>query len=100
MRSDLEEKVRFLLPESPYLQKKQGWGTLRVCAATKLGAQPRPSMDMKKGLIRIDKDENARITELRKRLVKTQQLIRKHVAPKTSLVDELIAERREAARRE
>jgi hypothetical protein len=57
-------------------------------------------MDMKKGLIRIDKDEETRVTALRKRLVKAQQLIRKHVSPKTSLVDELIAERREAARNE
>jgi AbrB family looped-hinge helix DNA binding protein len=41
-----------------------------------------------------------RITTLRQRLAKAQQLVRKHVAPTTSLVDELIAERREAARRE
>jgi AbrB family looped-hinge helix DNA binding protein len=41
-----------------------------------------------------------RITTLRQRLAKAQQLVRKHVAPTTSLVDELIAERREAAKRE
>jgi hypothetical protein len=49
-------------------------------------------MDMKERLNRIK--------ALRKRLVKAQQLTRKHISPKTSLVDELIAERREAARRE
>jgi hypothetical protein len=37
---------------------------------------------------------------LRQRLAKAQQLVRAHVGPKTSLVDELIAERREAAKRE
>ena len=57
-------------------------------------------MEMTKGLIRIDKDQEARVAALRKRLVKAQQLIRKHVAPHISLVDELIAERREAARHE
>jgi len=50
-------------------------------------------------VLRIENDE-LRITTLRQRLAKAQKLIRKHVAPTTSLVDELIAERREAARRE
>jgi hypothetical protein len=55
---------------------------------------------MKEGFGRVDKSEEARIAGLRKRLAKAQQLMRKHVSPKTSLVDELIAERREAARHE
>jgi AbrB family looped-hinge helix DNA binding protein len=50
-------------------------------------------------VLRIEKDE-LRISSLRQRLAKAQQLVRKHVAPTTSLVDELIAERREAAKRE
>jgi AbrB family looped-hinge helix DNA binding protein len=50
-------------------------------------------------VLRIENDE-LRITTLRQRLAKAQQLIRSHVAATTSLVDELIAERREAARRE
>jgi AbrB family looped-hinge helix DNA binding protein len=50
-------------------------------------------------VLRIENDE-LRITTLRQRLAKAQKLIRKHVAPTTSLVDELIADRREAARRE
>ena len=37
---------------------------------------------------------------LRKRLAKAQELVRKYVPPTTSLVDELIAERRDAARYE
>jgi AbrB family looped-hinge helix DNA binding protein len=50
-------------------------------------------------VLRIENDE-LRITTLRQRLAKAQRLVRKHVAPTTSLVDELIAERREAAKRE
>ena len=70
-----------------------------MCVAVETRRAP-PLMDMTKGLIRIDKDQEARVAALRKRLVKAQQLIRKHVAPHISLVDELIAERREAARHE
>lgn len=50
-------------------------------------------------VLRIEKDE-LRITTLRRRLAKAQQIVRKHVPSTISLVDELIAERREAARRE
>jgi AbrB family looped-hinge helix DNA binding protein len=50
-------------------------------------------------VLRVENDE-LRITTLRQRLAKAQQLVRAHVAPTTSLVDELIAERREAGRRE
>ena len=50
-------------------------------------------------VLRIENDE-LRITSLRQRLAKAQKLVRKHVPRTTSLVDELIAERREAARRE
>jgi AbrB family looped-hinge helix DNA binding protein len=49
--------------------------------------------------LRIENDE-LRITALPQRVAKAQQLVRKHVEPNTSLVDELIADRREAARRE
>jgi hypothetical protein len=68
------------------------------CDETRRSATP--FMDMKKGLIRIDKAEEKRVVAIRKRLLKAQQLIRKHVAPHISLVDELIAERQDAARRE
>jgi AbrB family looped-hinge helix DNA binding protein len=50
-------------------------------------------------VLRIE-DNELRITTLRQRLAKAQQIVRKHVPSAISLVDELIAERREAARRE
>jgi AbrB family looped-hinge helix DNA binding protein len=42
-------------------------------------------------------DDELRVTTLRRRLQRAQRLVRKHVKPTTSLVDELIAERHEAA---
>ena len=50
-------------------------------------------------ILEIDNDE-LRITTLKRNLERAQRLVRKHVKPGTSLVDELIAERREAARKE
>ena len=45
-------------------------------------------------------DDGLRITTLKLRVERAQRLVRKHVKRGTSLVDELIAERREAARDE
>jgi len=50
-------------------------------------------------VLRLEDDE-LRILTVKRRLERARQLVRKHVKPGTSLVDELIAERREAARRE
>jgi AbrB family looped-hinge helix DNA binding protein len=50
-------------------------------------------------LLRME-DGELRITTLKRRLERAQRLVRQHVKPGTSLVDELIAERREAARNE
>jgi AbrB family looped-hinge helix DNA binding protein len=50
-------------------------------------------------VVRLENDE-LRITTLKKRIERGQQLVRKHVKRGRSLVDELIAERREAARNE
>jgi len=50
-------------------------------------------------VLRIEDDE-LRITTLKRNIERAQRLVRKHVKPGTSLVDELIAERREAARHE
>ncbi len=50
-------------------------------------------------VLRIEDDE-LRISTLQRRIERAQQLVRQHVKPGTSLVDELIAERREAAKRE
>jgi len=50
-------------------------------------------------ILRVEDDE-LRITTVRRRIERAQRLVRKYVKPGTSLVDELIAERREAAKRE
>jgi AbrB family looped-hinge helix DNA binding protein len=50
-------------------------------------------------VLRIEDDE-LRITTLKRRLERAQRRIRGYVKPGTSLVDELITERREAAKRE
>jgi len=50
-------------------------------------------------VLRLEGDE-LRITTLKRNIERAQQLVRKHVKAGTSLVDELIAERREAARNE
>jgi AbrB family looped-hinge helix DNA binding protein len=50
-------------------------------------------------LLQIQDDE-LRITTLKRNIERAQRLVRKHVKPGTSLADELIAERREAARDE
>jgi AbrB family looped-hinge helix DNA binding protein len=45
-------------------------------------------------------DDELRISTLRRNMERAQRLIRKYVKPGESLVDELIAERRQAARNE
>jgi AbrB family looped-hinge helix DNA binding protein len=50
-------------------------------------------------VLRMEDDE-LRITTLKRRVERAQRLVRKHAKRATSLVNELIAERREAARNE
>jgi AbrB family looped-hinge helix DNA binding protein len=50
-------------------------------------------------VLRIKNDE-LRISSLKGRIERAQRLVRRHVKPGVSLADELIAERREAAKRE
>jgi len=50
-------------------------------------------------LLRLEDDE-LRISTLRSRLERARRHVRKYVKPGVSLVDELIAERREAGKRE
>ncbi len=45
-------------------------------------------------------DNELRISTLARRIEKASRLVRKHVKPGTSLVDELISERRDAAKLE
>lgn len=62
----------------------------------------RKALDINAGdeiVLRIEDDE-LRITTLKRRLEKARRRIQRYVKPGKSLVDELIAERREAARRE
>jgi len=50
-------------------------------------------------ILRIEDDE-LRISTLKRNIERAQKLVRKYIKRKGALVDELIAERREAARRE
>ncbi len=50
-------------------------------------------------ILRIEDDE-LRISTLKRNIERAQKLVRKYIKRKGSLIDELIAERREAARRE
>ncbi len=50
-------------------------------------------------VLRMEDDE-LRITTLKRRVERAQRLVQKHVKRGASLVDELIAERREAVRNE
>jgi AbrB family looped-hinge helix DNA binding protein len=50
-------------------------------------------------VLRIEDDE-LRVTTLARRLERARRRIRRYIKPGRSLVDELIAERREAAKRE
>ena len=45
-------------------------------------------------------DNELRLMTLKRRLERAQESVRQHIKPGRSLVDELIAERREAAKRE
>jgi AbrB family looped-hinge helix DNA binding protein len=65
-------------------------------------APVRQALGIKPGdevVLRVEDDE-LRITTMKHRIERAKQLIRKHVKPGTSLVDDLIVERRKAAKRE
>jgi AbrB family looped-hinge helix DNA binding protein len=62
----------------------------------------RKALEIKPGdevILRLEGDE-LRMTTLRHRIARAQRNVRKYVKPGVSLVDELIAERRAAARKE
>jgi antitoxin PrlF len=50
-------------------------------------------------VLRVEDDE-LRITTMKHRIERAKRLGRRHIKPGTSLVDDLIAERRKAAKRE
>ena len=65
-------------------------------------ASYRKALGIKPGdevILRMEDDE-LRITTMKRRIERVQRLVRKYVKPGISLVDELIAELREAAKRE
>jgi AbrB family looped-hinge helix DNA binding protein len=65
-------------------------------------ASYRKALGLKVGdevILRMEDDE-LRITTMKRRLERAQRRIRQYVKPGVSLADELIAERREAAKRE
>jgi AbrB family looped-hinge helix DNA binding protein len=59
-----------------------------------LGIQPGDEI-----VVRLEEDE-LRITTMKRRIERAQRIVRKYVKPGESLVDELIADRRKAAKRE
>jgi len=65
-------------------------------------ASYRKALGIKAGdevILRMEDDE-LRITTMKRRIERAQRRIRQYVKPGVSLADELIAERREAAKRE
>jgi len=65
-------------------------------------ASYRKALGVKAGdevILRMEDDE-LRITTMKRRIERAQERIRRYVKPGVSLADELIAERREAAKRE
>ena len=65
-------------------------------------ASYRKALGIKAGdevILRMEDDE-LRITTMKRKIARARRRIRKYVKPGVSLVDELIAERREAAKRE
>ena len=65
-------------------------------------ASYRKALGIKAGdevVLRMEDDE-LRIMTMKRRIERAQRMVRKYVKPGTSLVDDLIAERREAAKRE
>ncbi len=65
-------------------------------------ASYRKALGIKAGdevILRMEDDE-LRITTMKRRLERARRRIRRYVKPGVSLADELIAERREAAKRE
>ena len=65
-------------------------------------ASYRKALGIKAGdeVILLMEDDELRITTMKRRLERAQRRIRRYVKPGVSLADELIAERREAAKRE
>jgi len=87
MRNDMKLKTRMRVNEN---------GRVVIPASFRERLGIRVGDDL---VLRMEGDE-LRITTLKRNIERAQRLVRKHVKPGTSLVDELIAERRGTARNE
>jgi antitoxin PrlF len=79
--------------------KRQSRARVSVEGRILIPASFRKALSISSGdevVLRIEDDE-VRISTLKGRIARAQRLVRRHVKPGTSLVDELIADRRRAA---
>jgi AbrB family looped-hinge helix DNA binding protein len=83
-----------MTPETRLRINENGRVVIPAAFREALGVKPGDEV-----ILRVQDDE-LRITTLKRRIERAQRLVRKYVKPGVSLVDELIAERREAAKRE
>jgi AbrB family looped-hinge helix DNA binding protein len=95
-------KVTFMTNEAHTRMTNEAHTRINNKGALVVPASIRRALGIKPGdwlLLRIENGE-LRIATARVRLAKAQRIVRKHIPRGISLVDELIAERREAARYE
>lgn len=83
-----------MMPETRVRINENGRVVIPAAFREALGVKPGDEI-----ILRIEDDE-LRITTMKRRIERAQRNVRKYVKPGASLVDELIAERREAAKRE
>ena len=80
----------------------ESFATLTANGRIVIPASYRKALGVKAGdqvILRME-DDGLQITTMKRRIERAQRMVRKYVKPGVSLVDELIAERREAAKRE
>jgi AbrB family looped-hinge helix DNA binding protein len=83
-----------MTPETRVRINENGRVVIPAAFREALGVKPGDEI-----ILRVEDDE-LRITTMKRRIARAQRTVRKYVKPGVSLVDELIAERREAAKRE
>jgi AbrB family looped-hinge helix DNA binding protein len=83
-----------MTPEARVRINENGRVVIPAAFREALGVKPGDEI-----ILRVEDDE-LRITTMKRRIARAQRTVRKYVKPGVSLVDELIAERREAAKRE
>jgi len=80
----------------------ESFATVTANGRIVIPASYRKALGVKAGdqvILRME-DDGLQITTMKRRIERVQRMVRKYVKPGVSLVDELIAERREAAKRE